>query len=176
MVPWTDPPGRPGRGWTGTRTCSARTTWSSLEEDLDARVARTEAAMGPLELVGKGPTGAGGPGGALAEPREPQRGAAGDAHHPMSWSCPDCARTFAQRPTLHSCVPSDVQAALREVQPLLLPVVLKLMELVDDWPGVRWEFASGSFCSWVPTTFLRVRPRSRDAGHLHAGSRGGRVP
>ena len=80
----------------------------------------------------------------------------------MSWSCPDCARTFAQRPTLHSCVPSDVQAALREVPPLLLPVVHRLMALVDDWQDVRWEFASGSFMAKVPTTFLRVRPRSRD--------------
>ena len=80
----------------------------------------------------------------------------------MSWSCPDCARTFAQRPTLHSCVPSDVQAALRDVQPVLLPVVHRLMALVDDWPDVRWEFASGSFMAKVPTTFLRVRPRSRD--------------
>ena len=80
----------------------------------------------------------------------------------MSWSCPDCVRTFAQRPTLHSCVPSDVQAALREVPPLLLPVVHRLMALVDDWPDVRWEFASGSFMAKVPTTFLRVRPRSRD--------------
>ena len=80
----------------------------------------------------------------------------------MSWSCPDCARIFAQRPTLHSCVPSDVQAALRDVQPVLLPVVHRLMALVDDWPDVRWEFASGSFMAKVPTTFLRVRPRSRD--------------
>ena len=80
----------------------------------------------------------------------------------MSWSCPDCVRTFAQRPTLHSCVPSDVQAALRDVQPVLLPVVHRLMALVDDWPDVRWEFASGSFMAKVPTTFLRVRPRSRD--------------
>ena len=36
------------------------------------------------------------------------------------------------------------------------------MALVDDWPDVRWEFASGSFMAKVPTTFLRVRPRSRD--------------
>ena len=80
----------------------------------------------------------------------------------MSWTCPDCARTFAQRPTHHRCAPSDVQAALRDVPPHLLPVVHKLMELVDAWPDVRWEFASGSFMAKVPTTFLRVRPRSRD--------------
>ena len=55
-----------------------------------------------------------------------------------------------------------MRAALREVPPLLLPVVQRLIELVDDWPGVTWEFASGSFMAKVPTTFLRIRPRSRD--------------
>lgn len=80
----------------------------------------------------------------------------------MSWTCPDCERTFTQRPTHHRCVTSDVQAALRDVPRTLLPVVQKLMELVEDWPDVHWEFASGSFMAKVPTTFLRVRPRSRD--------------
>ena len=78
------------------------------------------------------------------------------------WRCPECGRLFGHRDQQHSCLASDVGAALGKVKPQLRPLLDALLDLVQGLPAVRVEHASGSFMVKAPATFCSFRPRARD--------------
>lgn len=78
------------------------------------------------------------------------------------WRCPGCGRVFGHRDQQHACAASDVNAALEKVGPHLRPLLDALLGLVQGFPAVRLEHASGSFMVKAPATFCSFRPRSKD--------------
>ena len=78
------------------------------------------------------------------------------------WTCPDCGRLFAHQGQQHSCIPSNLRQALEQVRPALRPLLDALIATVIPLPGVRIEFASGSFMVKAPATFCSFRPRVKD--------------
>ncbi|MBK8497310.1 MAG: hypothetical protein IPL52_00490 [Flavobacteriales bacterium] len=57
---------------------------------------------------------------------------------------------------------SDMGASLEKVKPLLRPLLDALLDLVQVFPAVRVEHASGSFMVKAPATFCSFRPRAED--------------
>ncbi len=76
----------------------------------------------------------------------------------MTWICPNCNRSFKHHNQWHSCLQSSLGNHIVNKPVPIQQCILKLIEVVEEWPHVRLTFVKTSIICKCPSTFLSIMP------------------